>query len=153
MGAVQTCAAADKRHVARRLLTLAKMLWAAPCSVVGLVLAAVPLLAGGAAKWSAGALEVTYRDRRASCPAFAHELRFRGIVFGHVILAVTREELASIGPHERVHVQQYERWGALFFLAYALSSGWQVVRGRNAYRDNYFEVQAREVSGSAAQRH
>ncbi|MDD2713664.1 MAG: signal peptide prediction [Simplicispira sp.] len=121
-------------------------LWASPCSAVGMVLAALPLLAGGRARWSAGALEVTYRESEAQCDRLARKLPFRGIVFGHVILAVTRDELLRIGPHERVHVQQYERWGPLFFLAYGASSLWQLLRGRSAYWDNYFEVQARALS-------
>lgn len=122
------------------------VLWASPCSAVGLVLAALALLAGGRARWSAGALEVTYRQSEAQCGRLARKLPFRGIVFGHVILAVTQDELLCIGPHERVHVQQYERWGPLFFLAYGASSLWQLLRGRSAYRDNHFEVQARALS-------
>ncbi len=78
-------------------------------------------------------------------------LPFRGIVFGHVILAVTREELLSIGPHERVHVRQYERWGPMFFLAYGASGIWQLLRGRSAYWDNHFEVQARALSARTHQ--
>lgn len=133
-----------------RGLKLAKMLWAAPCSAVGLVLALVPLACGGRAAWTQGALEVTYRERLAGCGRLARALPFRGIVFGHVILAVTAEELSHIGPHERVHVEQYERWGVFFFLAYGVSGAWQVVRGRSAYWDNHFEVQARERSGRGA---
>jgi hypothetical protein len=127
-----------------RLLKLAKVLWASPCSVVGLALAAFPLGAGGKAKWSNGALEFTYRRSNAQCGRLARALPFRGIVLGHVILAVTQEELAVIGPHERVHVEQYERWGMLFFLTYGASSLWQLVGGRNPYWHNHFEVQARE---------
>jgi hypothetical protein len=126
--------------------TLAKLLWVSPCSAVGLAFAAVALTAGGKARWSSGALEVTYREHRASCGKLAHKLPFRGIVFGHVILAITREELDIIGPHERVHVEQYERWGPLFFLAYGASSLWQIVNGRSPYWHNRFEVQARERS-------
>lgn len=122
------------------------LLWALPCSIVGMVLATLPLLAGGQARWSAGALEVTYRESEAACGRLARELAFRGIVFGHVILAVTRDELLRIGPHERIHVQQYERWGALFFFAYGASSLWQLLQGRSAYWDNHFEVQARALS-------
>jgi hypothetical protein len=138
--------------IVKQFLRLAKLLWASPCTAVGIVLAGVPLLAGGNAKWSAGALEVTYRERQASCGRLARGLPFRGIVFGHVILAVTREELAAIGPHERVHIQQYERWGPLFFLAYAASSLWQLIRGRSSYWDNHFEVQARALSSCASRR-
>ena len=128
------------------------LLWASPCSAVGLVLAGIPLLAGGQARWSSGALEVTYRESQSGCATWVRKLPFRGIVFGHVILAVTRDELRIIGPHERVHVQQYERWGPLFFLAYGASSIWQFIRGRSAYWDNHFEVQARELSSQTLHR-
>ena len=90
-------------------VALLKLLWASPCSAVGVLLAGIPLVLGGEAKWSSGALEVTYRRSLANCGKWANELPFRGIVFGHVILAVTGEELRTIGPHERVHVEQYER--------------------------------------------
>jgi hypothetical protein len=125
---------------------LAKYLWAFPCSLLGLAMAILPLALGGKARWSAGALEVTYRQSQASCGKLASRLPFRGIVFGHVILAVTEEELQRIGPHERVHVEQYERWGPLFFVAYGASSLWQLLRGRDPYRNNYFEAQARQRS-------
>ena len=128
---------------------IGRLMWASPCSAVGVVLAGIPLLAGGQARWSSGALEVTYRETEESCGRLARMLPFRGIVFGHVILAVTRSELLSIGPHERIHVQQYERWGPLFFFAYGASSVWQFLQGRSVYRDNYFEVQARELSAQA----
>ena len=124
-------------------LGVAKLFWALPCSLVGVLLALVPLAFGGRAKVVAGALEVTYRQRLASCGKLALRLPFRGIVFGHVILAVTQEELTRIGRHERVHVEQYECWGPVFFLAYPASSLWQLLRGRDPYRYNHFEIQAR----------
>ncbi|MBA3594070.1 MAG: hypothetical protein H0W47_09775 [Polaromonas sp.] len=127
-------------------LDIMSLLWASPCSVLGLVLACIPLLAGGRARWSSGALEVTYRESQVDCGKLARRLPFRGIVFGHVILAVTSEELRLIGPHERVHVRQYGRWGLLFFFAYGASSLWQLLCGRSAYWDNHFEVQARALS-------
>lgn len=65
------------------------------------------------------------------------------------LLAVTREELQRIGPHERVHVEQYERWGLLFFIAYGASSLWQLLHGRSPYWHNHFEVQARQRSAEA----
>ena len=128
-----------------------KLLWAAPCSLVGLVFAAIVLMMGGRAALSRGALEVTYRPSRAHCGPRALALPFRGIVFGHIILAVTAEELASIGAHERVHVEQYERWGIFFFVAYGVSSMWQLLRGRDAYWHNHFEVQARKRSARPRQ--
>jgi hypothetical protein len=125
-----------------------KTVWALPCSVVGLLLAVVPLALGGESKRVEGAWEVTYRQSRSQCRARANRFPFRGIVFGQVILAITDEELQKIRRHERVHVAQYERWGLLFFLAYPLSSLWQLIRGRRAYWDNHFEVEARRHSSS-----
>ena len=131
----------------------ARRIWAAPCSVLGLLIGAWPLALGGRIARRDGAIEITYRERLAACGRIARALPFRGIVFGHVILAVTGEELARIRAHERVHVEQYERWGPLFFLAYGASGLWQLLRGRRPYRDNAFEVQARRLeaaSGPAA---
>jgi hypothetical protein len=125
---------------------VAKLLWASPCSAVGVLLAAVAVALGCRAACRHGALEVTYRQRLAGCGKLARALPFRGIVFGQVILVVIDEELRRIGPHERVHVAQYERWGLLFFPAYGLSSLWQVLRGRSPYWYNHFEVQARQQS-------
>lgn len=127
----------------------ARFLWALPGSLIGLALAAVCLAAGGRAAWRAGALEVSFRPRVADCGPLARRLPFRGIVFGHVILGVTSEELAIIGAHERVHVRQYERWGPFFLPAYGLSSLWQLLRGRSPYWHNHFEVEARLLSGEA----
>ena len=129
-------------------MAVAKLLWASPCTAIGLGLAALTLVAGGKARWSAGALEVTYRPAKDQCGNLANGLPFRGIVFGHVILAVTTEDLARIGLHERVHVEQYERWGPLFFVAYGASSFWQLVNGRSPYWYNHFEIQARERSSA-----
>jgi hypothetical protein len=133
-----------------RVVGWAKRLWAAPCSALGLAAGALPLALGGRAAWCDGALEITHRDHVADCGWIARRLPFRGIVFGHVILAVTTEELRHIGPHERVHVEQYGRWGLLFLPAYALSSLWQLLRGRDAYWHNHFEVDARRRSGEQA---
>ena len=88
------------RFIVNQILRLATLLWASPCTVVGIVFAGISLLAGGKARWSLGALEVTYRDRAASCSRWARWLPFSGIVFGHVIWALTSEELVTIGPHE-----------------------------------------------------
>ena len=137
----------DERRVLMRIDTLLRLLWAAPCSLLGLVLALGVLSAGGHAHWARGALEVTYRARLAGCGPRLRRMPFRGVVFGHVILAVTAEEMREIGAHERVHVEQYGRWGPFFLPAYAASSLWQLLRGRDAYWHNHFEVDARRRSG------
>jgi hypothetical protein len=129
---------------------IARLLWYAPCSLLGLLFALPVLLGGGRVQWTQGALEVSHRATVAACSRRMRRLPFRGIVFGHVILAVTAEELRYIGPHERVHVEQYGRWGLFFLPAYALSSLWQLVRGRDPYWHNHFEVDARRRSGEQA---
>ena len=125
------------------VLRLLLLLWALPCSLVGLVLALPLFMAKGRARVVDGIFEVVLRP---SGGAFAW-LRFRCITFGHVILAVDGQELARVRAHEQVHVRQYERWGLLFFVLYAGSSLWQLLRGRSPYWHNHFEVQARERSG------
>ncbi|RPJ82575.1 MAG: hypothetical protein EHM13_08725 [Acidobacteria bacterium] len=129
-----------------RLLRLARYAWAAPCSAVGLVLAALVLLGGGTVRMNAGALEAFLRG-----PRRGRRARLSGaITFGHVIVGRTEEVLASLRPHELEHVRQYERWGPVFFAAYLASSFFHLLRGRHPYWFNYFEVQARERSGRQA---
>lgn len=132
------------------LAKAAKFIWAAPCSFVGVVLGTCVLLLGGKAKLSLGTLEFTLRESEAGCGKLARSLAFRAITFGHVIIAVTEQELTYSRDHELVHVRQYERWGMVFFLAYPASSLWQLLRGRHAYWDNCFEIQARSLSPGAS---
>ena len=126
---------------------IAKLAWAAPCSLLGLIAAFPVLLCGGYARRGGGTLEVTLRHSETDCPSVAGLLRFRAITLGHVILAVGRTDLERLRAHELVHVRQYERWGVVFFVAYAASALWQVLNGRSAYWHNHFEVQARLLSG------
>lgn len=71
-----------------------------------------------------------------------HPYCFAAITFGHVILGTDPEQLRAARRHEHVHVRQYERWGVFMLPAYAVSSLWQVLHGRRAYRDNAFEREA-----------
>ena len=123
-----------------------KLIWAAPCSLAGLALAIVLLALGAHARIVRGALEIAFRPSAHECGRIARSLRYRAITLGHVILGVTADDLAASRDHEHVHVGQYERWGVLFFLAYPLAGLWQVLRGRDAYWDNPFEVEARHAS-------
>lgn len=117
-----------------------RYLWAAPCTLVGLLLALPVLLGGGTLRRIDGVLEV-------ALPGAARRPRLAGaITFGHVVLGADADTLAQLRAHERVHVQQYERWGLLFFLAYPLASLWQWLRGRRPYWHNPFEVDARRRS-------
>ena len=78
--------------------------------------------------------------------ALRHLVPLRGgaaaITFGHVVLARDQASLDWTRAHERVHVRQYERWGALFVPAYLAAGLWVALRGGHAYFDNPFEREA-----------
>lgn len=75
-------------------------------------------------------------------------LRAGAITLGHVIAGVDDRTLERFRAHERIHVRQAERWGPLFIPAYLAAGLWTALRGGDAYRDNPFEIEAREQSGS-----
>lgn len=126
------------------LLQIVRYTWAAPCSAVGLVPAIIALLAGGSARIHSGVIEVVLSgtERPSRIP-------FGAITLGHVILGRNARMLEELRSHELMHVRQYERWGPFFFLAYPASSLYQLLRGRNPYWFNYFEVQCRERCAAA----
>lgn len=134
------------------LPTIPGYAWAAPCSLVGLLLALVSLLTGATARVDEGILEVAGgRIGRWVC-RLPRSIRFSAITFGHVILGVSHASLAIHRAHEHVHVRQYEQWGILFFPLYCGSSLIQLLRGRNPYLDNRFEREARTCAPQMAGR-
>ena len=125
---------------------IARYLWAAPCTAVGLCLVAPVFLLGANARVVDGAIEVALSAFKSSNFLFK-ALPFNAITFGHVVLATSQTELDRLRAHEQAHARQYERWGVFFFVAYPAASLWQLLRCRRPYIDNWFEVQARERSG------
>ena len=125
----------------------AKYLWAAPCTAVGVVLGTPLLCAGASIRLQAGVVEIAFNGKGRGIAGLLDRLPFSAVTFGHVVLAVTHKEHARLREHERVHVRQYEVWGPLLFLLYPASSLFQVLRGRHAYYDNCFEIQAHAVQG------
>lgn len=117
-------------------------LWAAPCSLLGLLLAMLPLLSGARVRRQQGALEVALPPWR-----WLQRLPFAAITLGHVILGRDLATLAALRTHEQVHVRQFQRWGLLLLLAYPAASLWLLLRGKRPYWDNPFEVEARRLSG------
>lgn len=127
---------------ARPSLFCVKYLWAAPYTLVGLLLAAAAVLFGAHVHLHRGVIEVVGGAIGSLLSRLPAPLAFSAMTLGHVILAVDRSALAELRPHERVHVRQYERWGVLFIPAYLASSVLQLLRGRDPYRHNHFERQA-----------
>ena len=122
-------------------------LWAAPCTAVGLLLAGAVCLGGGSARRVQGVLEVAFREA-----PYQSTLPFNAITLGHVVVGTDHGTLAAVRAHEQVHVRQYERWGIFFFLAYPATSLYLWLRGRRAYWENPFEIEAREGSRPHAAR-
>ena len=124
--------------------------WAAPYSVLGLLLGCVGVLAGARMRVREGALEIGGGALGRLARRLPAPISFCGITLGHVILGLDAVTLDAVRDHEQVHVRQYERWGALFGPAYLLSSLVQLLRGRRPYLDNHFEREAYAVARQRA---
>ena len=124
-------------------MTGMRYLWAAPNSVLGLILA-LPSLVLGRCRLEQGVLEVW----GGALPGLLGGLPWVpggavALTLGHVVLGRDPEVLLRTRAHERAHVRQAEVWGPLFLPAYGMASLWALVRGRHVYRDNAFERAAR----------
>lgn len=113
-------------------MKLFKYIWAAPVSVLGLLLAL--LLRGRAPRWIGGVLEF-HVDR-----IFRG---FRALTLGWVTLYRERPG-PRLRRHEYAHVKQCFRLGPLVLIAYPLASLLAWLAGGYAYEDNVFEIMARK---------
>jgi len=134
-----------RRPFLRGGAVLAGLLWAAPLSLFGLLLALPVVLAGGRAR-------LLRRPRPALLVAGVladrmlrrHPLgAMSGMALGHVVLVQRQALSPRLLRHELEHVRQAARWGLLFPLAYLAASAWALLHGRDAYWHNAFEVAAR----------
>ena len=121
-------------------------MWAAPATLLGLLVGLVGVATGGRAKRVGRTIEfsggfVSWLLPRCPIQPFA-------ITFGHTILGRSSAALEISRDHELVHVRQYERWGPFFIPAYLLCSLVLFLRGRNPYRDNPFEKEAYREAGT-----
>ena len=121
-------------------MRIVRIIWAAPTTVLGLLLVAV----------GAWCLRLRIVDGviEAHGPALAWLLtrgtpiRASALTLGHVVVGRDARALDATRAHERVHVRQCEIWGPLFVPAYLIASIVAVLRGRNFYFGNAFEVEA-----------
>lgn len=118
-------------------------IWAAPASILGLVLIPVALLQGGKAAFVEGVIEVHggVITKLLQLP-FPWLGSCAAMTLGHVVWGCDATCLDRSRSHERVHVRQYERWGPLFIPLYLAFSAIAAIRGQDAYRDNPFEREA-----------
>lgn len=120
--------------------------WAAPATAVGLLLTGFASALGATVRSKHGVVEVG-GGRLARVVGRGP---FVAITFGHVVLGLSHDVLARMRAHEHAHVRQYEHWGVFFFPLYVGSSLAQLARGRDPYRHNAFERQARIAASNAA---
>jgi hypothetical protein len=122
---------------------LLRYLWASPNTLLGLLVAAIARLTGGSIAIVSGVVEVH--------GGFATAFLRRGLpligsgaamTIGHVVLGQDANCLESTREHERVHVEQYERWGPFFLPAYAAACVYLWLTGRDPYHENPFEKEA-----------
>ena len=124
------------------MLRALRYLWALPASLVGSLLALPALATGATVRRIEGTLEIAGPPLDWAVARLPAGMHFSAITFGHVIIGRDHAALARCRAHERVHVAQYERWGALLLVLYPLSSLVELLRGRHPYRDNVFEREA-----------
>lgn len=121
---------------------LLRYLWSSPTSLLGLTVALLAL-PQGRARFVQGVLEVHgpllgwALTRLVPIPGGAAALTLGHVVLGRDAVCLTRTR-----AHERVHVEQCERWGPFFVPAYLLASLCLLVAGRDAHHDNPFEREA-----------
>lgn len=125
---------------ARWLLVPLAIVWAGPASLLGLLLAAAALASGGGARRRGRVLEVYGGWASRFLESFPGGPM--AMTLGHTVIGRTTAALDLTRRHELVHVRQYERWGPAFIPAYLICSLWLWLAGRDAYRDNPFEVEA-----------
>jgi hypothetical protein len=126
----------------RLLLNSLKYAWAAPYTLLGLVVGLLGLLLRASWRTERGTLEFFGGGLGWIIARVPQPFAFSAMTLGHVIIAVDKATMRELRAHERVHVRQYERWGPMFLPAYLLSSLVQLLRGRHPYRENHFELQA-----------
>jgi hypothetical protein len=123
--------------------------WALPLTLIGLPLV---VLAKVQHRWQARMLRsshgyvFTAHSRLIASLLRLHPMgSMDAVAIGCCVLARDAQSLVKHLSHELIHVQQAQHWGVLFPIAYLASSVWQLLHGRCAYADNYFECQANAV--------
>ncbi len=122
------------------IMNLLKIVWAGPWSLLGLCIGLGTCVTGGKGQRIGNVVE--FHGGLAKWLLQMTPVDAIAITIGHVVLGRTEAALDISRTHERVHVRQYERWGMFFVPAYFLLSGYVWLQGKEAYRDNPFEVEA-----------
>ncbi len=127
--------------------TIFGIIWASPLTMFGLLLALPVILLRGQMQLVRGqSIALLVRGRAADYMLDRHPFgAMSAMALGHVILAAHDGLSSRVLTHELEHVRQAAHWGIFFPIVYLGSSAWAVLRGRNAYWHNHFEIAARKA--------
>lgn len=121
-------------QISSEIVIWALYLWAAPYTLIGIVFGLV--FVGRPRRVGRVLIIVGRSDRaRRSAP------RLVALTLGHAIIA-NAEMPARILAHELVHVEQFERWGPFYVLAYVVGAIIGALRHGNPYIGNPLEEEA-----------
>lgn len=139
------------RRMARLAIRPIFYLWAAPVTLLGLIVAVATVATRGRLAIVDGVVEVqggitTFLLRR----LVPLKGGVAAMTLGHVVLGRDAFALERTRAHERVHVRQCEWWGPLFFPAYFVAGVVATLGSGRFYADNWFERQARTVGEDAS---
>lgn len=128
-------------------------LWALPATLLGVLVALIARSSGGSVSSVDGVLEsVGGWPAKVLLRGFPFSGPVAAITLGHVVVSVSLAALTATRTHERAHVRQFERWGALLLVLYPLAGLLAWLRGGDLYRDNLFECEARAAESAACRK-
>ncbi len=123
-------------------LKILRILWPLPITLIGLMLATVIRATGGRMEKHGIAWEAFAGAASTTLWLMNPWANIHAITLGHIVIARDAATAEQVRSHEHVHVQQYERWGFIFPIAYVIASAVALCKGGDAYRDNVFEIDA-----------
>lgn len=125
------------------LWILFRYLWTSPNTLLGIFIALINRLSGGKSSVVAGVLEIHGPFAQAILKRFVPlGGRAMALTLGHVVLGADEIILKKTRSHERIHVQQYEKFGIFFLPLYLFATLVSWGLGKRPYRDNWFEKEA-----------
>lgn len=118
------------------------MLWAAPYTLLGLVIGLLALGTGSRVRIRGPVIEFYGGGVKWLLQQFFFGQGAMAFTLGHTLFGQTAAALDISRDHELVHVRQFERWGPLMGPAYLGCCLILWLTGRSPYRDNPFEREA-----------
>ena len=115
--------------------------WAAPYTLLGVMIGSLGVLTGGKLQSHSGVLEF-HGGAASRFLDFLPLPHVAAFTLGHAVIGRDADALDLTRAHERIHVAQFERWGPFMGPAYLGCSAMLWLQGRDAYRDNPFEREA-----------